>query len=116
VTFESVSFTPEVLDIAPSPRLLGVPLDGVRIVATDPGSFDPVAVGIHLMEAFQTQADAAGAGSIIDRAETFDLLAGTSELRQLLGSGVPAAVIISAWQDDVEEFAPIRERHLRYGP
>ncbi len=115
VRFEAVAFTPEVLDIAPTPQLEGVPLEGVRVVVTDPIAFDPVATGVHLLEVFQRQADAVGAGSLIDRPETFDLLAGTPELRRMLDARTPAADIVAAWAADVAAFASLREPYLLYG-
>jgi uncharacterized protein YbbC (DUF1343 family) len=116
VRFEEVRFTPTALAISPTPPLEGEPLEGVRVVVTEPATFDPVASGIHLLEAFQTQAGAAGIGSIIDRGETFDLLAGTPEVRDLLDNGATASEVVAAWGEGVAEFSALRDRYLLYGP
>ena len=44
----------------------------------------------------------------------FDVLAGSSGLRQQIESGVPAREIARSWEAPVAEFVKIRERFLLY--
>jgi uncharacterized protein YbbC (DUF1343 family) len=114
VEFEPVEFVPEVLPIAPSPRHEGERQVGVRVVVTDPARFEPVRTGIHMLVAFQEQASAAGRGSIVDRADFFDLLAGTSRLQLMLADGSDAEAIVASWAGELSEFVSLRRRYLRY--
>ncbi|HUG86146.1 MAG TPA: DUF1343 domain-containing protein [Euzebya sp.] len=118
VRFQATSFVPEVIpDVAENPAVipfLGQTVPAVAVLVTDATAFDSVAVGIHLLEAFQTHATAAGRGELIDRAAAFDLLAGTAVLRQMLQSGVPAAEIVRSWTADVETFETQRQPYLIY--
>ena len=90
-------------------RFEAVP-DGIRYVITDPSEFEPVSVGVHVVEAFQNHSP----DPIITRPEFFDLLAGSSQLRMMLQSGVPASEIVRAWAPDIEAFEQIRLRYLLY--
>jgi len=70
--------------------------------------------GIHMLVEFQRQATAAGLGSIVDRAEMLDLLAGTSRLRQMVADGSDAESIVASWADELDEFTALRAQYLRY--
>ena len=74
---------------------------------------EPVAVGLHVLEVFRDQAQAAGE-KLIDRPVTFDLLAGTTRLRAQLDAGIPAAEIVAAWETETAAFAATRTPYLLY--
>ncbi len=90
---------------------------GVRYEITDPEIFEPVAVGVHVLEAFY-RTSSADPGSaevpLIDRPEVFDRLAGSPRLRTMLETGSTADEIVSAWQADVAAFESIRQNYLLY--
>jgi len=95
-------------------RLAGEQLSGVVVVVTDPADFHPVAAGVHLLAAVERHAASADRGSIIDRPDFFDLLAGSTQLREAIIAKTPADQIIATWSDDTEAFAAIHERYQRY--
>ena len=115
VAFEAVRFTPRPISgITRSPRLVGERLQGVRVVVTDTATFDAFAAGVHALDAFLRQGDEAGVTDVIDRPETFDLLAGTTRLRELLTIRALAADIVAASAASAESFEPVRTSVLRY--
>jgi uncharacterized protein YbbC (DUF1343 family) len=115
VRFEPTAFTPHRLPTMSSPpRFDGQELTGVKLVVDDPRSFRSVETGIHVLVAVERMAARAGSGSIIDRPDGFDLLAGTTELRRLLLAGASATEIIDAWGPGLADFSRIRERYVIY--
>jgi len=44
----------------------------------------------------------------------FDILAGSSELREQIERATPAGTIARSWEVDVQEFRRVRERYLMY--
>lgn len=113
VRFESIVFTPDPA-IVPNPRFPDEELGGVRYLVTDRDAFDSMVVGAHVLVTFQRHAEQQGIGSIIDRSEMFDLLAGTTELRRMLDAGASAGELIAAWQLDAEAFESLRVPYLLY--
>lgn len=112
---EAAPFTPTPIEgMADDPEYSGQNLSGVRLHVTDPATFDPVPAGVLLFEVVQAHAKAAGAGSIITDSETFDLLAGTSRLRQALVANTPAADIVASWSGEVAAFNAVRAKYLLY--
>ncbi len=114
VRFTPVDFVPRDLDIAPDPRLEGVALSGVRLTVEDIDSFDATAVGVHVLDAFTDAARAQGIATLIDRAETFDLLAGSTRLREAIASDMSPDEIIGSWTADVRTFLEVRGTYLQY--
>jgi len=112
--FESVQWTPEPAAVG-TPRFLGTPISGVRIVITDSAAFRPVEVGMHLLTAIRDHDDARAITGFIDAPEFFDLLAGSSRLRTLLlRDGASAREIIAAWADEAVAFDQLRSRYELY--
>jgi len=110
-----VRFTPRpIAGITRAPRLVGEGLQGVRIVVTDPATFDAFATGVHTLGAFLHQADEQSVTDVIDRPETFDLLAGTTRLRELLTIRAPAVDIVVDASASAAMFEPLRASVLRY--
>ena len=92
---------------------------GVQIHPLDRNTFRPVESAAALLEAFR-----AGGPDLFKwkdppyeyelEKNPFDVLAGSSQLRDQLESGVPARDIARSWEKAVAEFMRIRERCLLY--
>ena len=92
---------------------------GCQIHVLDRGTFRPVLTGVALVAAFRA-AD-------LDRFHwrdppyeyerekvPFDILAGTSELREQIEAGVDAEIIAKSWEPGVSAFERVRRRFLLY--
>lgn len=92
---------------------------GCQIHVTDRRRFTPVAVGAALVAAFRA-ADRDGFRWRNPPYEyeaeklPFDILAGSSTLREQIEGGVPVPEIARSWEPGVEEFLKVRERFLLY--
>jgi len=92
---------------------------GVQIHPLDRQTFRPVEAAVALIEAFR----AAGPDQFrwkdppyeyeLEK-NPFDVLAGSSELREQIESGVPAREIARSWRPSVDAFMKVRERFLLY--
>lgn len=112
VSFEVVELSPvDTLDVAIDPRLEGETFPGVRVVITDPTTFTPSAVGLHMLEAI---IDSAPGQTVIDRGAVFDLLAGTSDVRRQLLAGTPVEEITADWADIAAAFEARSFAYLLY--
>lgn len=112
VTFEVVELSPvDIPDVASDPRLEGETFPGVQIAITDAVSFEPSAVGVHLLEAIIASAPSQ---TVIDRGAVFDLLAGTSDVRSQLLNGASAFDITAGWADVAAEFEARSFAYLLY--
>ena len=117
VEFAAVSFTPGPLPgRTAEPRLNGEQVHGVRITITDPATFDPVEVGVHILEAFWNEARRQERGDevYIARPSMMTLLAGTTRLVDELAAGAGAADVIAGWEDELAAFDDARRRYLLY--
>jgi uncharacterized protein YbbC (DUF1343 family) len=82
-------------------------------------AFRPVETGVALIEAFRA-ADEAKFGWKLPPYEyehermPIDVLAGSTELREQIEAGVPAAKIAESWRPATEAFLKLRERFLLY--
>lgn len=118
VAFAATRFVPEVIPgLAENPdaiRFLDEEVAAVRIEVTDPAAVASVATGVHLLDAFRAHAAAQGRDELINRPQTFDLLAGTSRLRLMLQEGASAGDVVAAWADDVAAFERQRAPYLQY--
>jgi uncharacterized protein YbbC (DUF1343 family) len=96
----------------------GVSLGGCQIHVIDREAFRPVLTGVALVAAFRS----ADAGFLwreppyeYERIKLpFDILAGSSELREQIEAGVAPEAIARSWEPGVEGFNRIRERFLLY--
>jgi uncharacterized protein YbbC (DUF1343 family) len=92
---------------------------GCQIHVTDRRSFRPVLAGVALLIAFRA--------ALSERFQwrdppyeyeheklPFDILAGSSELREQIEAGVGATEIARSWESAVAEFKRIRDRYLLY--
>jgi uncharacterized protein YbbC (DUF1343 family) len=92
---------------------------GCQIHVTNRKAFRPVITGVALVAAFRTAAP----GSFRWREPPyeyepvklpFDILAGSSELREQIEAGLEVGEIARSWQDAVKAFARLREPFLLY--
>jgi uncharacterized protein YbbC (DUF1343 family) len=97
----------------------GTPCGGCQIHVLDRAAFRPVETAVALTEAFRN----AGPDAFAWRPPPYeyerhklpiDILAGSSELREQVESGVPARAIARSWTPGVEAFGKIRQRFLIY--
>ena len=92
---------------------------GCQIHVTDRQAFRPVLTGVALAAAFRA-ADPAGFGWREPPYEyehvklPFDILAGSSEVREQIEAGVEARAIARSWEGGVREFMKLRGRFLMY--
>jgi uncharacterized protein YbbC (DUF1343 family) len=95
------------------------PCGGCQIHVTERRTFAPVLAGVLLTEAFR----AAGPEQFAWRPPPyeyehdklpFDILAGSSELREQIEAGVPAEMIARSWEPAVSAFETVRRRFLIY--
>ncbi|MCP4085710.1 MAG: DUF1343 domain-containing protein [Actinomycetia bacterium] len=112
IEFTAVEFEPRPIR-SPSVRGEGELHSGVRYRFTDVDGVEPVAVGIHVLEVFRDQAVDAGE-DLIDRPVTFDLLSGTTRLREQLEAGTTAEEIVAGWQAEAVAFRETRAPYLLY--
>lgn len=112
VQFESVTMTADPA-IAQRARFPNDTIPAVRIVITHPNAYESVSVGVHLLAAVFAQAELGG-HQVIDRPATFDVLAGSTDVRSGLESGVPSPDIVAQWHDDLAAFDQLRQRYLLY--
>ena len=92
---------------------------GCQIHVTDRRAFQPVYVGVLLIEAFRT----AGPDRFQWRDPPyeyeheklpFDILAGSSRLREQIEGAIPAEEIARSWEPAVAEFEQLRAKFLLY--
>ena len=92
---------------------------GVQIHVLDRGAFRPVEVGVALIKAFRD----AGPKQFAWRQPPYeyehtkmpiDILAGSSELREQIESGMSARDVARSWTAPVDVFIKTRERYLLY--
>jgi len=92
---------------------------GCQIHVTDRAAFRPVLTGVALLEAFRAATRTFAWREPpyeYERVKApFDILAGSSTLREQLEAGVPATEIARSWESSVEEFQRVRGKFLIYG-
>lgn len=114
VRFEATRFTPQSISgMSDRPKLQGKPLQGVRLVITNPKAFRAVETGIHVLQAFYRQAPAAQKAAFLNK-DWLAKLSGTSRLAAQLTQGATPEQIIASWQAELNIFLQIRARHLLY--
>ena len=97
----------------------GVSCGGVQIHVTDRNEFEPVISGVAMVKlAFDMYPDEFRWKEppyeyVFDR-NPFDVIAGTSSLRESFERGDSLASIESSWQASLAEFAEVRDRYLLY--
>jgi uncharacterized protein YbbC (DUF1343 family) len=92
---------------------------GCQIHVLDRRVFRPVATGVALLSAFRAAAPGQFAWrdppyEYEARKRPIDILAGSSELREQIERGVPAADIAASWDAEVQRFLTLRRKFLIY--
>jgi uncharacterized protein YbbC (DUF1343 family) len=107
VRFLPARFTP----LAPGDgKHPGLPVQGIRLVLTDPASYDPVLTTVVLLATIRR----IHPDSIGFRAAGFDRLAGGSGLREALLAGLDPFTIVAGWGPERDAWLARREGILLY--
>ena len=102
VRFEAEAFVPRDLPgQATNPKREGETVAGLRTVVTDARTFEPVAVGVHLLDAVYR---AAGAERSFFKPDWLAKLAGTRRLHAALRRGDAPEAILASWAADADAF------------
>ena len=113
--FAGIEFTPRSIPgMAGSPKLIDVPLSGIRYEVAGREAVRPVEAGVHLLRGMLDQYSQDSEAAEFFRAQGFDRLAGTRRLRELLLSGSSAQAIIDSWHEEVAAFSERRAGYLLY--
>lgn len=107
----SITFTPESMEGAKHPPLLGKTCYGVSL--SDKPLEELWTEGVNLeyvIEAYNAYPDK----DKFFRSRFFDLLAGTDKVRQQIVEGRSAAEIKASWQSGLVEYSRLREKYLLY--
>ena len=107
-----VSFHPHAYYAALSPRQRTL-VDGVRLVVTDPRSFQPIRTSVEILCALQ---ETAGPKRLWRNArrDFFDALFGVTSVREALAEGARPAVIAGSWRKACKRFDTTRRDILLY--
>ncbi len=111
VEFGTATVTPRA---SPDPLVdhafAGQVVRAVTVSVTDPATFRPTEVGVHLL----TAVVARNGPEVITRPEWLDLLTGSTEMRTALESGDPADRILAERRDRLDTFEAIVAPYRRY--
>ncbi len=89
----------------------GEEVRGVRLVLTDPKTFQPVRTALALLCELHSQL---GEDLSVKSERAFAIRWGTLELLRRVREGAEAEELELLWESDAEEFAKARSRHLLY--
>ena len=97
----------------------GISCGGCQIHVRDRAQFLPVETGVALTCAFRAASPERFGWrdppyEYEQEKLPFDILAGSSELREQIERGIPARTIARSWEDAVQSFKAIREKFLLY--
>ena len=113
VRFEAVTFTP----VASAAKFGGVPLRGVRLVATDRAAYRPLEATLRLIDTIRRlhpgEFRFTGPTAESPNAYWLDRLAGTDRLRKAMESGTLDA-LLAAWDAEARSFGDVRKGYLLY--
>ncbi|MCM3870083.1 MAG: DUF1343 domain-containing protein [Pyrinomonadaceae bacterium] len=113
VSFRSCIFRPTFQKHA------GMSCGGVQIHVLDRNEFEPVTVGIAMVKVAHDLYKKEFRWKdppyeyVYDR-NPFDVIAGTTKVREAIEQGTPVEAIISSWRESLMEFMKVRERYLLY--
>jgi uncharacterized protein YbbC (DUF1343 family) len=97
----------------------GISCGGVQIHVLDRDRFEPVTVGVAMVKvAYDMYAESFRWKEppyeyVYDR-NPFDVIAGTSKLREAIEQGIAVEAIVASWQPSLTEFMKVRKRYLLY--
>ena len=104
VEFQPASFTPR------SSKFSGKECRGIRVKVTEPGSFQPVLTGLHILQQIQKLWPAEFR---IDR-QSFGRLMGSGSVFDALMNGERPDSIVAQWQGKLDKFRVLSSRYLLY--
>jgi len=108
--FQSVAFVPEDIDgMATNPKFKGKTCYGIKLKITDPQKFESVKFGVKLLFVLNKLY-----GDKINFNNSFDKLAGSSELKELIKKKTTPDKIFGSWQKDLSKFEKKRNTYLLY--
>ena len=111
VTFSAERFVPqEIPGMASQPKYEGEECRGIRITTLDRNEVRPVCLGIAVLAAFKR----AHPKETEFRHRRFDILTGSSSIRQLLDRNATHEAICDSWIPELERFGEIRSQYLLY--
>lgn len=106
-----VSFLPvDIEGIATNPKYKNEACYGIRIEITDPGKFESVKFGVKLLYVLTKLYG----NKIKFNESSFDRLAGSAKLREMLSDKKTPEQIFASWQKDLTKFNKIRNNYLLY--
>ncbi|MGI8898824.1 MAG: exo-beta-N-acetylmuramidase NamZ domain-containing protein [Pyrinomonadaceae bacterium] len=97
----------------------GISCGGVQIHVLNRDRFEPVTVGVAMVKvAYDMYTESFRWKEppyeyVYDR-NPFDVIAGTTKLREAIEQGSTVEAIVDSWQDSLTEFMKVRERYLLY--
>jgi uncharacterized protein YbbC (DUF1343 family) len=97
----------------------GVSCGGVQIHVLDRNQFEPVTAGVAMVKVAYDMYTREFRWKeppyeyVYDR-NPFDVIAGTTKLREAIEQGSTVEEIVAGWQDSLKEFMKVRERYLLY--
>ena len=113
VTFRSCVFRPTFQKHA------GMSCGGVQIHVLNRSGFEPVTVGVAMVKVAHDMYTESFRWKeppyeyVYDR-NPFDVIAGTTKLREAIERGSTVEAIVASWQESLTEFMKVRERYLLY--
>jgi len=112
VRFEAEDFVPRDLPgQATNPKGEGQTVAGIRTMVTDASSFQPVAIGVHLLDAVYRDASSKRG---FFKPDWLAKLAGTRELHAALRRGDAPETILASWAEDASSFHQRAEPYRLY--
>lgn len=105
-----VAFIPEdIEEMATNPKFEGQTCYGIKVRVTDPQKFEAVKFGVKLIYVLNKLY-----GNKIKFNSSFDKLAGTDELKELIVKKLDPEKIFASWQRDLTKFEKKRKNYLLY--
>jgi len=114
VHFKAEAFTPRSIDgMSKSPKLLDVPLEGIRIKITDSDTINPLKVGVYMLYEIYQSLDSKNKRAFLNT-RWLDLLTGSDRFVKAIQADKSPDEIVSSWQDEVQEYLDRRSPYLIY--
>lgn len=111
--FEAVSFTPRSIEgMDANPDWEGEEVHGIKYVITDPDRVEPVAAGVHVLQAFYNVSMEKGEDDFLS--PSVRRLAGTDRLYEMIAAGIPPSEIIDSWKGELAQFKEKKQPYLLY--
>lgn len=111
--FEAISFTPKSIEgMDADPDWEGEEVHGVKYVITDRDEVEPVAAGVHVLQAFYNMSMEEGEVNFLS--ESVRSLAGTDRLYNMISKGIAPSEIIDSWSEELAQFEKQRQPYLLY--